>query len=136
MKPKMRRNLPGAFLTQDLGEGAWRLSRTEAAPIDIFLRGTESAAAEALRSPPVRDIGIEWRAETVVLTVTSAEQPRTITAQSAIVHEPAARLYEALPLVTPDEGARRFWRRVFGLVRIPGGRHLLGILASRKRHRN
>ena len=136
MKPKMRRNLPGTFLTQNLGEGAWRLSRSEAAPVDVFLLGAESAAAEALRSPWVRDIGIEWRAETVVLTMTSAEQPRIITAQSAIVHEPLGRLYEALPLVSFDAKARRFWRRVFRLVRIPGGRYLLGALARRNRHRH
>jgi hypothetical protein len=135
MKPKMRRNLPGVFLTQDLGEGAWRLSRTEAAPIDVFVRGAESGS-EALRSPWVRDIGIEWRADTVVLTMTSAEQPGIITAQGAIVHEPLARLYDALPLVSLDAKARRFWRRVFRLVRIPGGRYLLGALARRNRHRH
>src|SRR5713101_5341732 len=136
MQPKMRRNLPGTFLTQNLGEGAWRLSRSEAAPIDVFLRGAQSGAAEALRFPLVRDIGIEWRAETVVLTLTSAEQPRIITAQSAVVHEPLARLYEALPLVSLDANARRFWDRVFRLVRIPGGRYLLGALARRSRHRH
>jgi hypothetical protein len=136
MKPKMRRHLPGIFLTQDLGEGSWRLSRSEAAPGDVFLRGTESGAAEALRYPSVRDIGIEWRAETVVLTMTSAEQPRVIEAQSAIVHQPLARLYEALPLAAFDANARRFWDRVFRLVRIPGGRYLLGVLARRNRRRH
>src|ERR1700738_5432415 len=112
MKPKMRRNLPGTFITRDLGEGAWRLSRGEAAPIDVFLRGTESSAAEVLRSPFVRDIDIEWCAETVVLTMTSAEQLRTVEAQSAIVHEPLARLYDALPLASLDADTRRFWRPV------------------------
>jgi hypothetical protein len=136
MKPKMRRNLPGTFMTQELGDGAWRLSRSDAAPMDVFLRGAESAAAEALRSPSVRDIGIEWREDAVVLTLTSAEQPRIISARSAIVHEPLARLYEALPLVILDAKARRFWRRVFRLVRIPGGRYLLGALARRDRHRH
>src|ERR1700738_4372530 len=135
MKPKMRRKLPGTFLARDLGEGAWRLSRGEAAPIDVFLRGTESGAADALRSPFVRDVDIEWRAETVVLTMTSAEQVRTVKAQSAIVHEPLARLYEALPLVSLDAKARRFWRRVFRLVRLPGGRYLLGMVARRTRER-
>jgi hypothetical protein len=136
MQPKMRRNLPGTFLTQNLGEGAWRLSRSEAAPIDVFLRGAASGAAEALGSASVHDVGIEWRAENVVLTMTSAEQPRIITAQSAIVHEPLARLYEALPLVNLDAKARRFWRRVFRLVRLPGGRYLLAVLARRNRHRH
>src|ERR1700737_4597700 len=131
----MGRNFPGTFITRDLGEGAWRLSRGEAAPIDVFLRGTESGAAEVLRSPFVRDIDIEWRAETVVLTMTSAEQLRTVKAQSAIVHEPLARLYDALPLVSLDAKARRFWRRVFRLVRIPGGRYLLGVVARRTRER-
>jgi hypothetical protein len=135
MKPKMRRKLPGTFLTRDLGEGAWQLSRAEAAPIDVFLRGAEFGAADSLRSPFVRDIDIEWRAETVVLTMTSAEQRRTVEAHSAIVHEPLARLYEALPLVNLDAKARRFWRRVFRLVRIPGGRYLLGALARRTRDR-
>ena len=135
MKPKKRRKLPGTFLTRDLGEGAWRLSRGETEPTDIFLRGTEYGAAEALRSPLVRDIDIEWRAETVVLTLTSAEQRRTVEAQSAIVHEPLARLYEALPLISLDAKARRFWRRVFRLVRLPGGRYLLGVVARRTRER-
>lgn len=131
----MRRNLPGTFLTRDLGDGAWRLSRNEAAPIDVFLRGTDSGAADALRPALVRDIGIEWRAQTVVLTLTSAEQSRTVEAQSAIVHEPLARLYEDLPLASLDAKARRYWRRVFRLVRIPGGRYLLGALARRARDR-
>ena len=143
MKPKMRRNLPGTFLTRRLGDGAWRLSHSEAEPIEVFLRGAEPGAAEAFRPRVVGNIDIEWRTETVLerrtetvlLTLTSAEQRRTVRAQSAIVHEPLARLYEALPLVTLDPKARRFWRRVFLLVRIPGGRHLLGALARLPRQR-
>jgi hypothetical protein len=135
MKPKMRRKLPGTFLTRDLGAGAWRLSRGETEPIDILVSGTESEAADALRSRFVRDIDIEWRAEAVVLSMTSAERRRSVKAQSVIVHEPLPRLYETLPLVTLDAKARLFWRRVFRLVRIPGGRHLLGVLARRTRER-
>jgi hypothetical protein len=135
MKPKMRRYLPGTFAARNLGAGAWRLSRGDAVPLDIFLRGAEPGAADALRPPSVRDIDIEWHAETAVLTLTSAGQSRTITVHSAIVHEPLARLYEALPLVSLDPKARRFWRRVFLLVRIPGGRRLLGALARLPRNR-
>ena len=135
MKPKMRRNLPGTFLTRRLGDGAWRLSRSQPKPIDVFLRGAEPSAAEAFRPSVVGDIDIEWRTETVLLTMTSAEQRRSVRAQSVIVHEPLARLYEALPLVTLDAKARRFWRRVFRLVRIPGGRYLLGALARLPRKR-
>jgi hypothetical protein len=135
MKEKMRRNLPGTFLTRRLGDGAWRLSRSEPEPIDVFLRGAEPGAAEAFRPRAVGDVGIEWRTETVLLTMTSAEQLRTVRVQSVIVHEPLARLYEALPLVSLDAKARRFWRRVFRLVRIPGGRYLLGALARLPRKR-
>jgi hypothetical protein len=133
MNSKMRRNLPGRFLTRNLGVGAWQLSRSEPGSIDVFLRGTEPDAAEILSSPGLCDIDIEWQAAAVMVTMTLAERRRSIKAQSAIVHEPQTHLYEALPLVVLDEKARRFWRRVFRLVRIPGGRHLLGILARRTR---
>jgi hypothetical protein len=133
MKPKMRRNLPGTFLTRDLQGGAWQLSRGEPAPAELFLRGADPSAQEVFRAPAVSDIDIEWRAQTVELTLTSAARRRTLHAQSIIVHEPLTRLYETLPLVSLDEKARRFWRRVFLLVRIPGGRYLLRILARRSR---
>jgi hypothetical protein len=135
MKPNMRRNFPGTFLTRDLSAGAWRLSRSQPAPIEVFLRVADAEAAEAFRLPTVSDIDIEWHTETVVLTMTSAARRRIIKAQSAIVHEPLTHLYAALPLASFDDEARRFWRRVFRLVRIPGGRYLLGVLARRTRSR-
>lgn len=134
MKPNMRRHLPGTFLAQDLEQGAWRLSRREPAPIEVYVRGADFRAAEAFRPSTVRDVDIEWGDEAVVLTVTSAGRRDIIDARSAIVHEPLGRLYQALPLVSLDEKARRFWRRVFRLVRIPGGRWLLRLLARRARH--
>jgi hypothetical protein len=136
MNPKMRRHLPGTFLTRDLRDGAWRLSRSEPRPIDVILRGAESGAAEVFRALKVSDIDIEWGAEAAVLTLTTAERRRSIKTQSVIVHEPLPRLYDALPLVSFDDKARRFWRRVFRLIRIPGGRYLLGVLARRTRDRH
>jgi len=135
MKPKMRRHLPGTFLTQALDGGLWRLSRVEPSLADVFLRGTDPGAPEVFRSSAISDIDIEWRAGSVELTLTAAARRRTLHAQSVIVHEPLARLYESLPLASLDEKARRFWRRVFLLVRIPGGRHLLRILARGSRGR-
>ena len=132
----MRRQLSGTFLTQTLGEGAWRLSRRDPNPIDIFVRGGDATAAEAFRRAEVDGIGIEWRAGTVKLTLTSAERSVVATVRSAIVHESLPHLYEALPLVRLDARARRFWRSVFRLVRIPGGRYLLGFLARRGRGRD
>jgi len=136
MDPKMRCNLPGTFVTRNLGQGAWRLSRGEPGRIDVLLQGVEPRAAEALRPPSVGDIDIEWRADAVLLTMTSAQRRMVIEAHGAIVHEPLARLYEGLPLAVLDAKARRFWRRVFRLVRIPGGRFLLGIVARRSRDRH
>jgi hypothetical protein len=133
MYAKKRRHLAGQFSSRNTGSGAWHLARSEPAPADVFLRGVESGAAEALGSPNLREVDIEWQDDTVLLTVTVAERRGSFKAQSAIVHEPLARLYEDLPLVILNEKARRFWRRVFRLVRIPGGRYLLGILARRTR---
>ena len=133
MKPKMRCNLPGTFVTRSHEGGAWQLSRKEPAGAELFLRGTNSSADEVLKAADISDIDIEWRATTVELTLTSAARRRTLLAQSVILHEPLMRLYETLPLVSLDEKARRFWRRVFFLVRIPGGRYLLRILANRSR---
>jgi hypothetical protein len=136
MNPKMRRNLSGAFLVQDLGQGSWRLTRTALPTIDVFLQGADSDAAETLGLSTVNNVGIEWRAEAVLLTVTAADRLRTVRAHIAIVHEPLAHLYEKLPLEKFDTAARRFWRRVFRVVRIPGGRYLLRILARRTSDRH
>lgn len=133
MQVNMRRNLAGTFVARDLGKGAWRLSRREPAPIDIILQGADCGAAEVFQPAGVSDVGIEWHADAVVLTVTSAQRRRSVNTQGAIVHEPLAHLYETLPLAVFDPPARRFWRRVFRLVRIPGGRYLLGVLARRTR---
>jgi hypothetical protein len=133
MYSKMRRNLAGIFSAQSLGPGAWRLARGAPAAAELFLRGVESGAAELFRSSDLGDVDVEWLTGGVLVTMTAAGSRRSFNAQSAIVHEPLARLYDALPLAAFDENARRFWRRVFRLVRIPGGRHLLGVLARRSR---
>lgn len=131
----MRRHLPGTFAAHYLTNGAWRLSRIEPAPAEVFLRGAEAAAADVFRLQSVSDIDIEWREGAVVMTLSSAGQSRTVGMHSAIVHEPLEHLYEALPLAGLDESGRRFWGRIFLLVRIPGGRPLLRILAHRTRNR-
>jgi hypothetical protein len=133
MYSKMRRNLAGIFSAQNLGSGAWRLARGAPAPAELFLRGVESGAADAFGSPDLGDVDIEWLTGSVLLTMTAAGARRSFNAQSAIVHEPLSNLYDALPLAALDEKARRFWRRVFRLVRLPGGRYLLGVLARRSR---
>lgn len=125
----MRCQLQGRFLIHALGAG-WRLSREEPHPIDIYLRIPDGAdGGAALGTAHVEDIGIEWRAASVVVTLTSAGLPVTLNAHSALVHAPLPQLYDALPLGRFDAHAARFWRRVFWLIRIPGGRRLIGALA-------
>jgi hypothetical protein len=129
----MRRSLPGTFLRRTLGQDRWRLSRGEPEPVEVLVLGAAAPTAESSRALEVRDIDIEWRADSVWLRFIADGRPMAVQAQGAIVHEPLPRLYAALPLARLEEPGRRFWRRVFRLVRIPGGRYLLGFLARRAR---
>jgi hypothetical protein len=133
MSLKLRRNFSGAFVVKDRGGGAWQLSRRAPHEIEVFLRDAEPGAAQTFGAAPIVDLGIVWHAENVSLTFTSGERALAVSAASAIVHEPLERLYESLPLVSIDADARRFWRRVFRLVRIPGGRFLLKVLTRLRR---
>jgi len=128
MSPKMRRNFSGAFMPQDRDHGAWQLTRAAPHDMQVFLRDAERGAARAFGKLPIVDLGIEWHADRVLLTFMSGDRIATVEAATAIVHEPLGHLYESLPLVSIDADARRFWRRVFRLVRIPGGRFLLRVL--------
>lgn len=133
MSPKLRRNFSGAFLPQERGNGAWQLSRPAPHEINLFVRDAERGAERSFGTGPLIDLGIEWHAEKVLLTFISGDRVASVEAANAIVHEPLERLYENLPLASIDAEARRFWRRVFRLVRIPGGRYLLKLLARSRR---
>ena len=135
MNANLRCHLPGKFAAQDLGGGAWRLARRDLKPAEVSLRGADPGAAEVFSSQDVGDIDIEWQTAKVQLWATSSGRRTAIASQSAIVHEPMARLYQGLPLARTDGKSRRFWRRVFCLVRIPGGRLLLAAVARRTRAR-
>jgi hypothetical protein len=128
MSANKRRNFSGAFLPQDCGNGAWRLSSAAPHEIDVILQGADRGAARAFGTTPLVDLCIEWDAQIALLRFTSADRAATVRAAVAIVHEPLRALYDSLPLVKFDANARRFWRRVFRLVRIPGGRYLLKFL--------
>jgi hypothetical protein len=132
MSPKMRRNFSGAFLAQDRGHGAWQLTRAAPHEMDVFLREAEPGAARAFGMAPIVELGIEWHERTALLSFMAGDRVGTVEAGTAIVHEPLGRLYESLPLVSIDADARRFWRRVFRLVRLPGGRYLLKVLTRFK----
>ncbi len=133
----MRYTIPGPFAAQDLGRGLWQLTATGAAPTaedpaQIYLR-TAAAAAPTLRDGGVTELELDWHREGVSATMIGTRGASRLALRTAIVHEPQSRLYEQLPLAAFDRNAMRFWKRVFMLMRIPGGRFLLKFVAKQRR---
>jgi hypothetical protein len=128
----MRRTVPGPFSASDLGGGRWHLA-TRGAAVEVFMRGPAPGAADALADPSVTTLELDWHAAGVRVTVARRHGTSRLEAESVIIHEPKPRLYESLPLAGFDSRAQRFWRRVFTLMRLPGGRLLLNVIARRKK---
>jgi len=133
MTTTMRRNFTGACRARQTHPGSWRVDCGAPHEAHIIIRGADSHAAATAFGAPLNDFGIEWQTRRVLLTMLSGGQVATVEASEVIVHEPLPKLYESLPLADFDIRAQRFWRRVFILVRIPGGRSLLGMLARGRR---
>jgi hypothetical protein len=127
MNPKKRRNFSGRFQALDRGNGAWQLSRGAPHEIDVYLRGAQRGT-QAFGLGQLEGLCIEWQEKTALLSFTAGSGAGTVEAAIAVVHEPLQNLYESLPLASIDADARRFWRRVFRVVRLPGGRFLLRLL--------
>ena len=126
-------DIPGRFLARPLSPGLWLLTRTQPPALEILVRGAELDAAQTFGLANCDELRLEWQEPGVVLRLVAAGQDSDIQARSAIVHEPRPRLYEGLKLAQFDAATKRFWRRIFRMVRIPGGRYLLRILARRGR---
>ena len=124
-----RRCMPGPFTARRLDGGVWQLTEIKPGGAEIFLRGTD--AAELSNDGTIETVEVEWRLDDVRISLTAARGARSLAVDSATVHEPQTRLYEALPLAGFDSDARRFWQRVFRLMRIPGGRLVLKYVARR-----
>jgi len=128
--------VPGPFRASNLGPGAWHLTSLRADGPEIYLRGAAAEAAELLADAslrPVTAVAVEWVADGVRVALGTGAGARSLTARSAEIHLPMAQLYAALPLARFDARARRFWSRVFRLLRLPGGRFLLRFLARSRR---
>jgi hypothetical protein len=130
---KTRRSVNGRFTAGNLGSGVWRLSTDTSGGPEIYLLGVEADGAAMLSRSDLGPVEIDWRPDGVFVTLAPAPPDRLVRARHAVVHEPLARLYEGLPLERFDEAARRFWARIFRLVRIPGGPRLLKLFARRAR---
>jgi hypothetical protein len=126
-------NIVGRFLARPLSPGTWLLTGTQPPALEILLQGVELDAAQTFSLANCAEASLEWQESGVLLRLSSATQSRDIKARSAIIHEPRPRLYEGLPLAEYDAATKRFWRRIFRIVRIPGGRYLLRMLARRNR---
>ncbi|HXP66166.1 MAG TPA: hypothetical protein VN815_11870 [Steroidobacteraceae bacterium] len=135
MSSKMRRNFTGAFISQNRGGGAWHLIRSAPHEATVYVRGAQRDALDAFGLGQISDLGIEWGDEEALLTFMSGGKASSVAAGSVIVHEPLDDLYASLPLAGIDADARRFWRRIFALVRLPGGRVLLRLLTRSRKGR-
>jgi hypothetical protein len=133
MKSMTRRTVAGPFSAQDDGHGCWVLAGGDSAQTAIYLRFAGSVASQVLQDTNIQALDLQWRNEGVTVALLGAQNARYLTAKTAIIHEPRDGLYETLPLAGFDPKARQFWRRIFTLMRVPGGRFLLGIIARRRR---
>ena len=102
---------------------------------EIYLSGVDRDAFAALDGATPSAVRVAWSDAGAIVTLISAGASTQFRSRTAMVHEPRPQLYEGLPLVGLDDAARRFWRRVFLMARIPGGRRLLRWIAQRTRRR-
>jgi hypothetical protein len=125
------RSLPGEFQLKILSGGCWRIDNLAPPQESLWLRGVDAGAA----APPRFDrLTVVWQSDgRIGITLAAGGEAVTVGAQTALLHEPCERLYDSLPLLSYTPRNARFWRRVFRLVRIPGGRLLLSWLARRSR---
>ncbi|MEA3109410.1 MAG: hypothetical protein QOI88_4015 [Gammaproteobacteria bacterium] len=128
-----RQSLAGPFSAMKQKSGLWQLTAEGPDGARAYLRGAGAEASKLLEEMRITALEFEWRTEGVMVSVTGPAGVRHFKAESVFIHEPRARLYDSLPLPSFDADAQRFWKRVFRLIRIPGGRLLLGVIARRRR---
>jgi len=135
LKSVTRQSLAGPFAATKLHSGLWQLTAEGPDGARVYVRGAGPEASKLLAEMRITALEFEWRAESVLVRATGTDGVRHFKSESVVVHTPAMRLYDSLPLASFDAAAQRFWKRVFCLIRIPGGRLLLGAIARRRRGR-
>jgi hypothetical protein len=125
----IERTLRGAFRAIPLAAGTWQLTNEGAT--EVYLAGVESDACVTLAGAAVTAVSVAWSGARASVKISAGPSLWQFTAQSVVIHEPRPRLYDDLPLVVLNDAARRFWRRVFFVSRMPGGRRLLRWIARR-----
>ena len=128
----LQRSLIGEFRVKAVNKDCWRIDNLAPPHESLWLRGVDAGAVPV---PALFDrLNVVWRTDgRIDVTLAAGSEALTVGASAALLHEPRERLYDSLPLAPYTIETARFWRRVFRLVRIPGGRLLLSWLARRSR---
>jgi len=134
----MRRTLSGSFRIDRPIPGWWRVRNTRDPHEIVWLRKARTAdrgLPEEHDLPESVDVlNLEWTtAHAITVQLGEGDTARMLTVDAVQLQEPDERLYDGLPLARFTPEARRFWQRIFWLVRLPGGRALLGLVARRRR---
>ena len=127
----MLRSLTGEFTLRELGQGTVNISATGPSPLDIWVRGADTQLGHI---SSCSSVDIDWLGDGVRVTLRQGAQSAQFRAGSALIHEPKPHLYDRLPLGSINARTKRFWQRIFALVRLPGGPRLVRYLASRSRN--
>jgi len=133
MNTRIERTLTGAFRATHLAADTWQLTTGASGSAEIYLSGVDRDAFAALDGSTPRAVTVAWTAAGATVTLISPGASTQFKSRTVTIHEPRPQLYQGLPLVVLDAAARRFWRRVFFIARIPGGRRLLRWIAQRTR---
>jgi hypothetical protein len=133
MNTRIERTLTGAFRAKHLAADAWQLTAGAAGSAEIYLSGVDRDAIAVLDRTTPSAVAVAWSSAGATVTLISPHATTQIKLRTATIHEPRPELYRGLPLVVLDDAAKRFWRRVFLIARIPGGRRLLRWIAERSR---
>ena len=131
-----RKTWSGPFNLERRCDTLWVFHGLEPARIDVYVidpRPAESAADAASMALTFDRIEIDWLQSSVEVALWQGSTAHRILVRTAFAHEPKPALYAALPLERFTARAQSFWRRVFLLVKLPGGRALLGLIARRAR---
>jgi hypothetical protein len=128
----MQRSFSGEFAIAETHPGTWQIENRLVPHQRILVRGVRTPRP-AVPATPTR-VSLEWTAgKPVVVTLQGDAGSVALSCDSATSQETNEGLYRALPLAEFTADRQRFWRRVFWLVRIPGGRFLLRLFARRAR---
>lgn len=122
-------NWNGDFFLEPCSSG-WRLRCADGMSVLLFHAAIDARHA----GRRIERICVQWCENGAAdVELHAGAETLKLHLQDVVAHRPLAGLYAALPLLSYDARSRRFWHRVFWLVRIPGGSALLRFVARRAR---